>query len=117
MHHRAVFANEESMRAIDGEVVSALDAVGAGNVEDREPAIVGGFDALAGAQVLRLYPARAFDVPGMVVGDFEDFRLAVGVTSPLLAERRFVAERARSPQVAALAAKRHPHEQHPRENR
>lgn len=31
MHHRAVFAHEEGVRAGDGEVVGALDAVGAGD--------------------------------------------------------------------------------------
>ncbi len=29
MHHRAVFANEEGVRPVDGEVVGAFDAVGA----------------------------------------------------------------------------------------
>ena len=32
MHHRAVFAHQEGMRAGDGEIVGALDAVGAGDV-------------------------------------------------------------------------------------
>ena len=42
MHHGPVLANEEGVGAGDGQVVSALDAVGNGVVEDRQPAVVGG---------------------------------------------------------------------------
>ena len=58
MHHRAVFAHQEGMRAGDGEIVGALDAVGAGDVDNAEAAIVGGFDALAGRAVRSLILER-----------------------------------------------------------
>jgi hypothetical protein len=47
MHHRPVLANEEGVGAGDGEVVGAFDAVGDRDVEDRQPAVIGGFGALA----------------------------------------------------------------------
>jgi hypothetical protein len=86
MHHRPILTNEEGVGARDFDIVGALDAVRRRDVEDREPAVVGGFDALAGAQVLRLDPARALDVPGMVVGDLEDLTAALAsATRPPIA--------------------------------
>lgn len=62
MHHRAVFAHQEGVPAFDFEVVSALDAVGAGDVEDGEAKVIAGFDTLAGGEMLGFNPACTFDV-------------------------------------------------------
>jgi hypothetical protein len=48
MHHSPVFANEEGVGAGDCEVVGSLDAVGDRDVVDQKPAVVGGFNTLAG---------------------------------------------------------------------
>lgn len=79
MHHGPVFANEESVRAGDGEVVGALDAVGDGDFGDRQAAVIGGFDPLAGGEGGGFDPALTLNQPGMIVGDEEDFRLSVRV--------------------------------------
>ena len=79
MHHSPVLANEEGVGAGDFEVVGALNAVGDRDVEDRQPAVIGGFDALAGGEGCGFDPPRPFNEPGVVVGDEEDLRLTVRV--------------------------------------
>src|SRR5262245_3262162 len=73
VHYRAVFTDKERVPAVHGEVVGVLHSIGAGDVENQQSAVIGGLNALAGEQVLRLDPADILDVPRMVVGDLEDF--------------------------------------------
>ncbi len=87
MHHCLVFAHHEGVPVGDGEVVGALHPFGEGERGDDEVRARAGVDAVAGLQVRRLYPALAFDLPGMVVGGVERLRLAARIQRPQRVKR------------------------------
>src|SRR5690554_4647971 len=71
MHNCSVFAHQECVWVIDGEIISALDTIRERDVENGQSPIIRRLDSVAHAQVLRRNPACVFDIPKVVVSDFE----------------------------------------------